>query len=796
MQGRTLGHYRLEEQLGAGGMGVVYRAFDTRLERDVAIKILPAGSLADETARRRFKKEALALSRLNHPNIATVHDFDSDGGVDFLVMEYIPGVNLSDKVVAGGLTEKEVLRIGTQLAQGLTAAHGQGVLHGDLKPGNLRLTPDGRLKILDFGLARLLQPLGTNSPTAFKTSTPVAAGTLPYMAPEQFERDQVDERADIYAAGAVLYELATGQRMFSEANTARLVKAILGDAAQPPSTINPRISPGLDSVILKATDKDRDRRYQSARELLVDLERLSSPSTVSVAGRKASRPRSSIFVAAGAAVLIAAAILIAFNPRGVRDSLLHRNPRAETLAVLPLTNASGNPQQDYFSDGITYDLIARLGRISGLRVISRASIVRYKGTKKPLAQIARELHVDRLVQGSAEENGNRARVTLELIDVATDRNIWTRSYEADLRNAATLQSEMSRAIADEVGVHVTRQDAARLDVTPSINATAYEEYLKGIYYQTSRPPDPAKSKEHLERAIQLDSNNPAPYALLATIYVSGAFFRESRPPMELFPKAKELALKAIAIDETYAPAHVLLGIVKLHHEWDWAGAEREFKRAMELNPSLPAAYHWYAHYLMFTDRLDDSVAYSRRAAELDPVNSDWAACVGWHCLFARRYDLAATQSLKAMELDPTSFSAHLYLGRAYEQEGKFEEAIAEFQNALPNSNGAPAGLAALGHAYALAGKRDEAHKMLNMLKEKARDRYVSAYDVAVVYAGLGDANATFDWLDKAFLERSTWLIHVKWDERFIALRQDPRFDQLLRRIGLPTERRESPQFTV
>jgi TolB-like protein/Tfp pilus assembly protein PilF/predicted Ser/Thr protein kinase len=796
MLGRTLGHYRIEEQLGAGGMGVVYRARDTRLERDVAVKILPPGSIADEAARRRFKKEALALSRLNHPNIATIHDFDSDQEVDFLVMEFISGANLNDRIGGGPLPEKEVLRIGSQLAQGLAAAHGQGVLHRDLKPANLRLMPDGRLKILDFGLARLLQPVETNVPTA--TRDHLIAGTLPYMAPEQLDGDRVDERADIYAAGAVLYELATGHRMFSEGNTGRLVKAILHESPSVPTTLNPRLSPGLEAIILKAIDKDPDRRYQSARELMVDLERLSAPSTTTPPVRRYGRRRFGLAEGAAVAVglLIIASILVAFNIAGLRDTVTGKAPHVESLAVLPFANVSGDPQQEFFADGITYDLITRLGRISGLRVTSRASIVRYKASKKPLAQIARELHVDKIIKGSATRNGNRARVSVELVDVRAGRHLWSHAYERELGDVLSLESDISRGIADEVGVRVTRQDAARLDVTPRVNPIAYETYLKGIYYQVSRPPNPAKAKEHLERSIQLDPNNAAAYATLANLYITGAFFRESRPPMELFPKGKEMALKAIQIDETYAHSHVILGIIKLHHEWDWPGAEQEFKRAMELNPSWPGAYHWYAHYLMFTDRLDESVAYTRRASELDPVNSEIAACVGWHCLFARRYDLAVAQSLKTMELDETQFSARLYLGRAYEQQGKFEEAIAEFENALPISGGAPAVLAALGHAYAASGKPDQARKMLKMLEEKSKDRYVSAYNFAVVYAAIGDRDRAFDWLDKAFLERSTWLIHVKWDERFVTLRDDPRFGALLKRIGMPSERRESRQFTV
>lgn len=779
MIGKTLGHYQVVEQLGAGGMGVVYRAHDTRLERDVALKVLPPGTLADESARKRFRKEALALSRLNHPNIATIHDFDTEGETDFIVMELIPGTRLDEKCGEQSNSQDELIRVGIQLAQGLGAAHAAGVLHRDLKPSNLVCTPDGRLKILDFGLARLHEAPSTGARTETASHLDHAAGTLPYMAPEQLRGEHLDERTDIYGAGAVLYELATGRRPFFGSTAASLTDAILHQEPPPPSSFSGQISPDLEKIILKALDKHPARRYQSASDLGADLQRARGgqvPLPRAAAGARRNR------VATIAAALILGIAAVGLNVGGARDQVLEiLAPReAEPIAVLPLSNLSQDPKQDYFVDGMTRELITQLGRIASLRVTASFSSMQYKKSNKPVPEIARELKVKKILSGSVRRSGERGRVALELVEFPSGRQVWSHSYDCDLGDALTAQAQIAQAVAREIDVRVTRKDKARLAALQPVNPAAHDEYLKGVAER-----QPEKAKEHFERAIALDPNFATGLTALADWYIARGWFGQNYAPIETYPKVKELALKAMALDPGDATPHVQLATVKLHHEWDWDGAEREAKRAIELNPSHAGAHHLYAHHLMALDRLEDSVMESRKASQLDPLNPTLSTCVGWHCLYARQYEEAITQCLKLVKQEKAVPLTYYYLGRVYVQTGKLEQGIAALQTSVEKSGGATRMLSTLGYAYGRAGRRAEAEQVLAEMTERAKTKYISAMDFAVVYAGLGDKQQTFEWLEKGYLERSTWLVHLKWDDRFSGVRTDPRFAVLLQRIGLP-----------
>ena len=776
MIGRRLGHYEVVEQLGAGGMGVVYRARDTRLQRDIALKVLPEGTVADENARKRFCKEALALSRLNHPNIATIHDFDSDGGVDFIVMELIHGLTLYDKAANAAMPEAEVIRLGSQLADGLAAAHAQGVLHRDLKPANLRLTPDGRLKILDFGLARLLEPPTTGAATDVNTSAHIVAGTLPYMAPEQLKGEQLDPRTDVYGAGAVLYELATGKLPFEGPTSAHLIASILQDAPKPPTTLNRNVSPALEQVILKALDKNPDRRYQSAKELVVDLERLRTGSEITV-----RRPVSRRGVATISAVAAIVVIVMALNRDAILDLIVP--PHNESIAVLPLANLSKDPQQDYFVDGMTRELITQLGRVESLRVTGSFSSMRYKKVSAPLPKIGRELNVAKLLSGSVMRVGDRARIDLELIDARNGRTLWSQAYDQNVRDVLTAQATIAQAVAHEVGVRLTRRDKEKLAKLRPVDPEAHASYLKAISaWDASRA---GEAQREFERAVSIDPNFAQAWSSYAYFLIGRAWFAHDLPPMVAYPKAKEMALKAIALDDSISLAHAVLATVKLHHEWDWAGAEGEFRRAIELNPSEAAAHHLYAHYLMTMDRLTESVAETRKAAQLEPLNPAFATCVGWHCLYARQYDDAIATCMGLVNQERANAATYYYLGRVYARKGHLDQAIPALETAVSKSGSLNSMLATLGYVYGLAGKRAEAEQVLTQLHERSKTKYVAALDFAVVYAGLDDREQTFDWLEKAYLERSTWLVHIKWDDRFVNIRSDPRFTELLRRIGLP-----------
>ncbi len=478
---QILGHYRVLEKIGAGGMGVVYRARDERLDRDVALKVLPAGALADDAARRRFRKEALTLAKLAHPHIAMIFDFDTQDGVDFLVMEYVAGQTLALKLNEGVMSEKETLALGAQIAAALEAAHQEGVVHRDLNPRNILVTPRGQTKVLDFGLAKLLRPRGDVEATQSFAETEGVAGTLPYMAPEQLRAEALDGRTDIYALGCVFYEMAAGRRPFTEDSAPRLTDDILHQTAVSPRALNARLSPQFETIILKCMAKDPEDRYQSAKEVSVDLRRLATSSAVAVAETKPRRMQARwlrIAIGGGAGAISIAALLIVLNAGGARDRLLGKTgtEHIRSLAVLPLENLSRDPEQEYFADGMTEQLITDLAKISELKVISRTSVMQYKGARKPLPQIAQELGVDAVVEGSVQRSGDRVRISAQLIDARADQHLWARSYERDLRNVLALQDDVAQAIANELKIKLASQGQPRLTGSRPVDP----EGLRGV----------------------------------------------------------------------------------------------------------------------------------------------------------------------------------------------------------------------------------------------------------------------------------------------------------------------------
>jgi serine/threonine-protein kinase len=787
--GRTLGHYRVLEQIGAGGMGVVYRAHDDRLERDVALKVLPPGTLADDSARKRFRKEALSLSRLNHPNIATAYDFDTAEGIDFLVTELVPGMTLDDKLVAGALPEKEVIQIGLQMAEGLEAAHREGMIHRDLKPGNLRLTPEGRLKILDFGLAKGVDPVAPGTVTQSISEPGGAAGTLAYMAPEQLKDEKVDRRADLWAAGVVLHELATGQRPFVGKTATALADKILHAPAPSPQALQPKLSARLADVILKCLDKDAENRYQSAQELAVDLRRLLATGAAPVirsAGQASTKRRAAWVGAIGAVALLGS--IWGFNLGGVRDRLLDQPtaPRIRSLAVLPLENLSRDPEQDYFADGMTEELIADLSQISALRVISRTSVMQYKSARKSLPDIGKELNVDAVVEGSVERSGGRVRINAQLIDAPTDTHVWANSYERDLGDTLALQDEVAAAIAHEIRIKLTPSEQARLATPRAINPEAHEAYLRGLYHISKRNEiDLGKSIAYFQQAIDRDSNYALAYAGLADAYaLRGSFLYMALPPREVMPKSKDAALRALQIDNSLGEVHATLAYTEMIYDWNWVKSEEDFKRAIEISPNYAQAHHWYALYLAARGRQDESVAEMKRAQELDPLSLIINTNVGWTLYYAGRYDAAIEQLRKALELDPDFFVAHWELGLAYDQKGLHEEARSEFQKARMFSPGNAVILASLGEAYAGLGRKNDAREILHQLIQLSKQRFVSPYVIAELNASLGVEDQAFQWLEKAYAQRDNNLIFLKVDPRLRTIRSDPRFQDLLRRIGL------------
>lgn len=779
--GGFLGHYRVFERVGEGGMGVVYRAHDERLGRDVAIKVLPASTLHDEIARKRFHKEARVLAKLNHPNVATVYDFDSQDGVDFIVVEFVPGETLTSKLAGRALPQSEVLRLGLQLAEGLAYAHEAGVLHRDLKPGNLQLTPDGRLKILDFGLAQL----STSGATTESVADLQCAGTLLYAAPEQLRGEPASVRSDIYSAGAVLYEMCTGRRTFGEGPAFRAMHSILHEMPMLPRELNSKISPQLEQIVLKCLDKDPNSRYQSAVELAVDLRRLSLPSSsgqIIPYQSKGARWRKVRMTIIGSVLLLG--VLLGLNSSWVKQLAARSNGQAiKSLAVLPLKNFSGNADQDYFADGMTEELITDLAQIRAVRVISRTSAMNYKGSSKSLPQIARELNVDAVLEGSVERFQNRVRITAQLIQARGDRHLWAKSYDRNIDDVLVLQGEVARAIASEIQIKLSAEELRRLSKPGAVNPQAHEDYLRGRYYWNKRTKEGVEqSIDYLQKAIREDPEYAIAYAALADSYHLLPDLAGS-DPRDSFQKARTAALKALDLDPSTAEAHAALASVKEDYDWDWSGAERDYQQAIELNPGLGIIHAQYSNLLAETGRISEALPEAKQALQLDPLSSFVNSNLASMLYFAGSYDEAIAQSRKTLDLDSANARAYRNLGRIYTAQGSYEKAIPEFQKAIELSPGTPEYLAELGYAFAMSGNRKEAETILRQIENSVQHGEASSYQLAVVYAGMRDKNRAFEFLNKALPERAAGLSYLKVTPIFAQLRSEPDFQAILHQIG-------------
>jgi len=785
--GIELGHYRVVEKIGTGGMGEVYRARDQHLARDVAIKVLPPGTLTDASARKHFHKEALILSQLNHPNVATIYDFDTQQGVDFLVMEYIPGITLSEKVAAGPLPEKEVLRLGVQLAEGLAAAHDQGVVHRDLKPGNLRVTSDGRLKILDFGLAKLWHPVTSTAATESLSEPQAMAGTLPYMAPEQLLGGEIDARTDLHAAGLVLYEMATGRYPFADVENSQLIGTILHRTPRPPTALNSTVSPELERIIGKCLEKEPENRYQSAKELAIDLRRLLTPSTVTrpIPRRKVGAGKT-ISLAAACSIALFLTLILGFNLGGKRDQLFSRTAFApiRSLAVLPFVNLSGDPDQEYFTDGMTEALITDLSKLREVKVISRTSVMRFKDVKKPLPEIAQTLGVDSILEGSVQRSGGRVRITAQLIRAATDTHLWAESYERDARDVLPLQAEVAQAIAREIKVALSPEETKTLGRVSPINPEAYEAYLKGQaqWYGIS-PEHLDAALGYFELALQKDPKYARAYVGVANVWLLRGD-AGSMAPGETVPKAKAAISKALALDDTLSEAHIVLANIVGAYDRDWPAAEREFRRGIELNPNSADGHFMYADFLISMKRTDEWNTEIHKTLELDPFNPFFQCFYGWHLVYLQRYDEAIAQFRKVLAAVPDFSSVHMGLWGAFYKKGMNEEALAEarrFFSILHDHEVEEA----LTRGYSEGGYARAMHLGARVLAARSTRAHVPAVRIARLYAHAGDKDEVIRWLQKACDDRETPLTHlaVAWDWDF--LRSDARFQDLLRRVGLP-----------
>jgi serine/threonine protein kinase/tetratricopeptide (TPR) repeat protein len=758
-KGTRLGDYEIQSLLGAGGMGEVYRARDLRLRREVAVKVLPAVVSSDPERLRRFEQEATAAAALNHPNILAIYQMGTHGGAPYLVSELLEGETLREQMSRGRVAPRRAIDYGVQTAHGLAAAHQKGIVHRDLKPENLFLTQDGRIKILDFGLAKLTQAhpgSEASAPTMDgKTEPGLVMGTVGYMSPEQVRGQAVDSRADIFAIGAILYEMLTGKRAFQKPTSPETMSAILNEDPREMSRIVSNVPPALQRIVHRCLEKNPERRFQSTTDLTFALEALSDSGAIrgEVLGKGSGRSWNWISASTIALALVAmVGIVLVFSPATVRrwhDRLLRwssagSKTEIHSLAVLPLQNLSGDPGQEYFADGMTEQLTADLGQISALRVISRTSAMHYKNSQKTLPEIARELHVDAVVEGSVERAGNQVRITAQLIDASTDRHLWARSYDRDMRSVLLLQDDVAHAIASQVRINLTPQEQRNLTTAPQVNPQAHELYLRGIYELRKRTREGIEAAiQNFQQALVVDHNEAHAYAGLADAYYDQSTWL--RAPLEVMPKAKAAAARAIELDDSLAEAHAALGFVKLNFDWDWPGAEHEFQRAIELNPNLPRAHVGYAQYLLTLRRTEEASEELDRADAIDPLSGQSHMGRSYLLFNARRYP-EAIQAAKKSGDDPVSAMSFAELGHR-------EDALTAADRAVKTARH-PVVLAQIASAYALAGNKTKAGTMLTGIEAQARERYVCGFNVACVYAAMGDKEEAFSWLEKAYRDRS------------------------------------------
>ena len=766
--GQMLGHYRILEKIGSGGMGEVYRAQDERLDREVAIKFLPPESFRKRTSLKRLQIEATALARLNHPNICTIYDVDEHDGRLFIVMELLVGDTLAERIAGRPLRLDELLELAIQIADALETAHAKGIVHRDIKPSNIFVVGRGQAKILDFGLAKVAPRRGGPSSAVTvdrltKEGAPI--GTIAYLPPEQARGEEVDARADLFSFGLVLYEMMTGRPAFCGNTSATIFDAILNQEPIPPTRLNPGLPRELEQILSRALEKDRELRYQTAADLRADLKRLKRDLDM---GR-----------------------LRAGRVSGSRDTP-RREPRAtargiKAIAVLPLANLARDPEQDYFVDGMTEALITDLAQIGALRVISRTSAMRYKDSDKALPEIARELNVDGLVEGSVLRAGDRVRITAQLIHAATDQHLWAKSYDREVSDILTLQSEVARAIAEEVEAKLTPQEHARLARVRKVNPAAHEAYLKGRFYWARATEEAVrKSIDYFQEAVTRDPSYALAHAGLADAYNQLANpILEIVPQGVIIPKVKAAATKALELDDTLAEAHISIGRIKFYYDWDWAGAEKSFRRAIELNRNYPFAHYMYALLLSAMKRHAEAIQEGTLALESDPVALLVNGVAGLIYCFAGDFARAEEQLRKTLQLDPNFMFAHWILGGlCLVPLERHDEAIAELQKAIALSENVahPRGL--LGYAYAKMGRTDDARRVLDDLEELARRRYVSPISKVFIYGGLGDERL-FEALEEAYQQRSSslvWgMVFPQWDE----WRAQPRFQDVLRRMNFP-----------
>jgi serine/threonine-protein kinase len=786
MIGQSIAHYRVTAKLGAGGMGEVFRATDSKLGREVALKILPPAMARDLDAQARLVEEARHASSLNHPHICQIYEVNEAAGTTYIALELAEGLPLSQQIPAQGMPADTVIRIGQQIADALAHAHSRGVLHRDLKCANVMLTREGNAKVLDFGLAQRVKSEELAEATRSKVSVAESgtiAGTLPYLAPEVLSGQPASESSDIWALGVMLYEMAAGTLPFGGRTGFELTSAILRES---PRRLE-NIPPALQAVIQRCLAKEPSQRYQKAAEIRAALEtmHISTVATGIPQRERSARARWLLWSAAGIALALA---VWGMNLGGLRTGL-HRTPapHIRSLVVLPFDNLARDTEQEYFVDGMTDAVIAELSKIKALRVISRTSAMQYKGTQQPTAEIARKLKVDGVIAGSLLRTGHRVRITVQLIDPHTDTNLWSESYDRDVTDILDLQREVARQISREIKVALAPGEEKLLAAAGRANPEAHELHLKGRYYWNKlflTEEGLQRARSFLEQAIEKDPGFAPSYTELASCLWESAL-QGYLSPLEAFPQAEALALKALALNPNLANAITVRGAVKFYYEWNWAGAEEEYKKAIAANPNYENAHRLYGYLLLWMGRTDEARASFSRAMELDPlslmVNMANAQVLG----YSNQLDEAIQRFQATLDLDPNFAYARLAMAQFQAKQGKLAEALESAATAVRLSRATPNFRRVQAQILVAAGKRAEAESILNELLRLRKENRVRPHDLAALYGSLGKMDKAFEWLDVAIRERDSGLVFLKVSIGFDSLRGDPRFKGFLRRLNFP-----------
>ncbi len=748
-------------------MGEVYLARDTELGRLVALKFLPADVSSNRQRMQRFTNEAKIVSSLNHPNILTIFEVGEIDGTRFIATEYVDGITLRQHINDNPPELKSICDIALQICNALEAAHSAGIVHRDIKPENIMLRKDGIVKVLDFGLAKLSQENSSLFPEAETlafTEPGLVFGTISYMSPEQARGQKIDQRTDIFSLGVVLYEMIAVRIPFEGATASDILVSVLDREPAPLRQVPPEV----EALVLRALAKDKESRYQTAGEMSSELRHLKK--------------------------------LIEFDPDWSKTTLAERYSQAshsnklsrhtpatsgaiDSLAILPLTNVSADPSMEYLSDGITESIINSLSQLPQIRVMARATVFRYKNKDIDPQDVGRELGVRAVMHGKVLQMADMLVIRTELVNIADGSQIWGEQYKRRLSDILELQEEISKTISERLRVKLTGEEEQLLTRRYTENIEAYQLYLKGRYFWSKRTREGLrKGVEYFKQAIDGDPTYALAYAGLADAYAFLGLHRVT-PPHDILPKARAAAVKALQIDSTLAEAHSALANIKTIYDWDWAGAENDFKRSLQLNQKDATTHSYYANYLAAMGRHEEAMAETYRAQELDPLSPIINVMVGYTAFLKRDYVLAIEQCRKTLEIEPSFFWIRMGFGWAYEEMGMFERAIPEFEKAVELTGGTMGTLAGLGHAYGLAGCKQEALEIIRKLQDKSQQSYVVAYDIALVFAGLQDTDQTLAWLEVACTDRFGWLIWINVEPKWDFLRTETRFQSLLQRIG-------------